>query len=154
VITTERAIDIDASAERVWAVLGRFMHIDDFHPRVSKVDVLSKDLTGVGASRRCHLKDGSSVVEKVVEWQAGRSYSVELSGFSQPLKKAIARFGFEPRGPDRSRVTMGMQYQVKYGPIGWMMGKAMMASMMGRLFLVVLSGLEERVVKGTAPSNS
>lgn len=89
-ITTERSIDIEAPADRVWAVLGRFMHIDDFHPRVSKVDVLSDATTGVGASRRCHFKDGTSVIEKVIDWQDGRAYRAELSEFSLPLNKAIA----------------------------------------------------------------
>lgn len=78
-ITAERSIDIEAPADQVWAILGRFMHIDDFHPRVSK---------------------------------------------------------------------MSMDFEVKYGPIGWLMGKTMMSRMMGGLFLIVLRGLEERVVRG------
>jgi carbon monoxide dehydrogenase subunit G len=148
----ERTLDIDATPEKAWAVLGRFMHIDQFHPRISKVDVLSEAQTGTGARRRCHFKDGSSVVEEVIDWQEGRSYRAQLSGFSMPLNTAIARLAVEPLGEGRARLSMGMQYEVKYGPIGWVLGKTMMANMMGKLFMVVLKGLEERVVTGKAPS--
>jgi hypothetical protein len=148
VIKTERSIDIEAPADRVWAVLGRFMHIDDFHPRVSRVDVLSDATAGVGACRRCHFRDGTSVVEKVIDWQDGRSYRAELSEFSLPLRKAIATLSVEPVDAERSRAKMSLDYEVKFGPIGWLMGRTMMSRMMGRLFLIVLRGLEERVVRG------
>ena len=46
-ITTERSIDIESPADRFGAVLGRFMHIYDFHPRVSKVDLLRDATAGV-----------------------------------------------------------------------------------------------------------
>jgi hypothetical protein len=148
VITTERSIDIEAPADRVWAVLGRFMHIDDFHPRVSKVDVLSDATAGVGARRRCHFQDGTSVVEKVIDWQDGRAYRAELSEFSLPLKKAVVTLSVEPVDAGRSHAKMSMDFEVKFGPIGWLMGKTMMSRMMGGLFLIVLRGLEERVVRG------
>jgi hypothetical protein len=148
VIKTERSIDIEAPADRVWAVLGRFMHIDDFHPRVSRVDVLSDATAGVGACRRCHFRDGTSVVEKVIDWQDGRSYRAELSEFSLPLRKAIATLSVEPVDAERSRARMSLDYEVKFGPIGWLMGRTMLSRVMGGLFLIVLRGLEERVVRG------
>ena len=149
-LTVERTIDIDAPVERAWAVLGRFMHINEFHPRVTKVDVLSEAATGVGACRRCHFKDDTSVVEKVIDWQEGRAYRAELSDFALFLNKAISTLSVEPLGPGRTRLKMGLEYEVEYGPIGWLMGKTMMARMMGGMFLVVLHGLEERVLKGGA----
>ena len=147
-ITTQRTLDIDASAPKAWEVLGRFMHIDDFHPRVTKVDVLTTEVTGKGARRRCHFKDGSSAVEEVVDWQEGRSYQVALSGFSLPLKQAFATLSVEPLGNERARLSMRMDFEVKYGPLGWVMGKTMMSRMMRGMFLVVLQGLERRVLAG------
>ena len=46
-IPTERSIDIESPADRFGAVLGRFMHIYDVHPRVSKVDLLRDATPGV-----------------------------------------------------------------------------------------------------------
>ena len=39
---------IDASPDAVWAVLGRFMHIDDFAPQIARVEALT-----YGPDRRC-----------------------------------------------------------------------------------------------------
>ncbi len=88
------------------------------------------------------------MVEKVIDWQDGRAYRAELSEFSLPLNRAIATLSVEPVDAGRSRAKMRMDFEVKYGPIGWLMGKTMMSRMMGGLFLIVLRGLEERVVSG------
>jgi len=144
-ITAQRSLNIDFSESKAWSVLGRFMHIDEFHPRVTKVDTLSEALTGVGASRRCHFKDGTSAVETVVDWREGAAYEVQLTGFSLPLKQLFMSLAIASTGATSSRVTMQLRYQVKYGPIGWLMGKTMMASMMGKMMNMVLGGLAERV---------
>lgn len=151
-ITKARTIEVDATPPQVWAVLGRFMHIEEFHPRVTTVDALSETKTGVGAIRRCHFKDGSSAVEKVIGWKEGASYEVALSEFTLPLKQLFATFSVEPVTPDRSRLVMQLRYQVKFGPIGWLMGQTMMASMMGKMMLMVLGGLKNRVTAQQHPS--
>lgn len=94
------------------------------------------------------------MVEKVIDWSEGRAYRAELSEFSLPLNRAIATLSVEPLEGGRSRAKMSMDFEVKYGPVGWLMGKTMMSRMMGGLFLVVLRGLEERVVRGAQPAAS
>lgn len=43
----ERALEIDATPEAVWAVLGRYMHVDEFAPLVKSVDALTSGEDGV-----------------------------------------------------------------------------------------------------------
>ncbi len=147
-IQVEKTLEVNAASAKVWSVLGRFMHIDEFHPRIEKVEALSEAQSGVGARRKCTFKDGSSAVEEVVGWQDGESYTFELSGFTVPLKKAVATLGVTPLGADRARLRMSMQYQVKYGVFGWLLGQTMMRMMMGKVFMVVLNGLHDRVLTG------
>jgi hypothetical protein len=149
-ITAQRTLDIEASQAQVWAVLGRFMHIDEFHPRVTRVEAMSEAPVGVGATRRCHFKDGTSAVERVVDWQEGASYRVQLSEYAMPLNQLFMSLSVAATTPTSSRVTMELRYQVKYGPLGWLLGTTMMASMMGKMMLMVLGGLSERV-QGRAP---
>ena len=149
-IHVEKALEVNTTVERVWSVLGRFMHIDEFHPRIAKVDALSAQHTGVGARRKCTFKDGTSAVEEVVGWREGESYTFELSGFTLPLTKAVATLGVTSLGADRARLRMSMDYQVKYGPFGWLLGQTMMRMMMGKVFMVVLNGLRDRVLSGPA----
>ena len=144
-ITTQRTLNVDATPDKVWAVLGRFMHIDEFHPRVTTVDALTDTHTGMGATRRCHFKDGTSAVEKVVDWQEGASYRVQLSEFAMPLTQLFMTLAIEPGEPGGSRVRMALDYQVKFGPLGWVLGKTLMARMMGKMMLMVMGGLAARV---------
>ena len=89
-IHLERTLDIDAAPGAVWAMLGRFMHIDEFAPQVKSVDALTEGEDGVGSKRRCHFENGGSVVEEVTEWEAGRKYRVTLSGLdAMPLHELL-----------------------------------------------------------------
>ena len=42
----ERNLTIGADAEAVWAVLERFMHIDEFAPQIVSVDALTSGRNG------------------------------------------------------------------------------------------------------------
>ena len=137
-----------ASADRVWVALAAFETIDTFHPLVERVTMSSQQPRGLGAIRTCHFYDGTSVDEKVLRWREGEGYEVELSNFSMPLKRAKARIEVHPDGADRSVVRFSMEYTVKWGPLGWVMGQVMMKPMMRGMFAKVLRGLEHHVRTG------
>lgn len=61
-IQHERTLVIDATPSAVWAVLSRFMNIDEFAPLVKSVDALTDGENRVGSMRRCHFEDGNSLV--------------------------------------------------------------------------------------------
>ena len=153
----ERTLDIDATPESVWAVMGRFMHIDEFAPLVKSVDVLTGGDDRVGSKRQCNFDNGTSVVEEVTEWEANRRYRVQLSEMeSMPLNEAHAEVSLEPLDSGRSRVKWGMDYRVKYGPFGWVLGQTMMRLMMGKILDGNLKGLADKVLsnqKATSQSS-
>jgi len=142
----ERTLEIDATPEGVWAVLGRFMHIDEFAPLVASVDALTDHEDGMGSRRRCHFDDGTSVVEEVTGWEANRWYRVRLSEMSaMPLHEASAEVSVQPIEDGRSRVRWAMDYRVKFGPFGWLLGQTMMKMIMGRILDGNLRGLADKV---------
>ncbi len=142
----ERILDIDAKPDAVWAVLGRFMHIDEFAPLVKSVDALTDSEDGIGAKRRCHFDDDTSVVEEVTKWEVNRSYRVRLSEMSaMPLHEAYAELVVEPLDNGRSRVKWSIDYHVKFGPFGWLLGQTLMKMMMGKILDGNLKGLADKV---------
>jgi hypothetical protein len=146
-IHLERSIDIDAAPDAVWGLMGRFMHIDEFAPLVKSVEALTDGEDTVGSKRRCHFEDGTSVVEEVTAWQDGRKYGVTLSEIdAMPLHELHAEMFVEPLSGHgaggRSRVGQTMDFRVKYGPFGWLLGQTMMKMMMGKIMLGNLKGLE------------
>ena len=123
----ERTLDVEATPDAVWAVIGRFMHIDAFAPMVKSVDALTDGEDGVGSKRRCNFDNGTSMVEEVIAWEPNRSYRIRASEMgSMPLHELLAELSVAPLTNGRSKVTWSMDYRVKYGPFGWLLGQTMM----------------------------
>jgi carbon monoxide dehydrogenase subunit G len=141
----QRARTINAAPDAVWAVLGRFMHIDEFAPLIESVDALTDGEDGVGSKRRNHFADGTSMVEEVTEWEANHKYRVRLSEMAMPLHEAHAEISVEPVDGEHSTVKWSFDYRVKYGPFGWLLGQTMMKMMMGKILDANLKGLADKV---------
>ena len=62
-----------------------------------------------------------------------------------PLHEAYADLAVEPLDSVRSRVKWGMDYRMKYGPFGWLLGQTMMKLMMGKILDGNLKGLADKV---------
>jgi len=142
----QRTLDIPATSDAIWAVIGRYMHIDEFAPQVASVDALTTGDNGVGSKRRCHFDNGTSLVEEVIVWKVNHSYRVRLSEMdAMPLHQAEAELSLTPTLNGMTRVTWSFDYRVKFGPLGWLMGQTMMKLMMGKLLDSNLKGLAEKV---------
>ncbi len=141
----QRTHTIDASPEAIWAVLGRYMHIDEFAPLITSVDALTEGENGLGSKRRNHFENGTSLVEEVTAWVPNQSFTVKLSDMAaMPLHEAHSEVSIEPKG-ERSIVKWSFDYRVKFGPLGWLMGQTMMKLMMGKIIDGNLNGLDEKV---------
>ncbi len=151
-IHIERNLKIDTQPEVIWNILNRFMHIDDFAPQVMSVDALTDGENGIGSKRRCHFENGTSLVEEVTNWEANRGYQVRLSEMSAiPLTEAHAAIAIQPLTPGKSRVIWSMDYRVKYGPVGWLMGQTLMKATIKGVLDDNLQALAELAQSGRLP---
>lgn len=153
-IRTQRSHVIDASTDAIWAELSRYMHIDEICEGITHVDALSVGDNGVGSKRRNHFAGGNgSMVEEVTEWTVNRGYKLRMREMTSfPAKEATAFITLEPVG-SKTRVTWGMDYRMKFGPLGWLMGQTMLKRMMGKVIDSNLQGLANKVrANGTVTS--
>lgn len=142
----QRSHVIDASPEAVWAVLGRYMHVDEFAPQITSVEALTTGDDGVGSKRRNHFQNGTSLVEEVIAWNPNQGFKVELSDMAaMPLHAAQSEVFITPVD-GRSQVTWTFDYRVKYGPLGWLLGQTLMKMMMGKVIDGNLMGLADKVL--------
>lgn len=142
----QRTRTLNANPDAVWNIIERFMHIDEFAPLVKSVDALTDGDNRVGSKRRCHFEDGNSLVEEVTAWEAQQSYRVRLSETEpMPLKQAFAELRLEPEGLGKTKVVWSMDYRIKYGPFGWLLGQTLMKIIMSKIIDGNLVGLEEMV---------
>jgi len=142
----QRTLDIPATSDAIWAVIGRYMHIDEFAPQITSVDALTAGDNGIGSKRRCHFENGTALVEEVIAWKTNHNYRVRLSEMdAMPLKQAEAELSLTPMLNGHTRVTWSFDYKVKFGPLGWLLGQTMMKLMMGKILDGNLKGLADKV---------
>lgn len=148
-ITVKVSRSMNVTAERVWEVIADYPNVHHYHPLVDNVDLRSSTERGVGASRVCNFYDNTSVAEEVTDWQEGKSFTVELSEFSLPVKSATATMNVEATGANRSEVAIAMELTPKFGAlVGWLMGTVVMRPLMRKTFKQVLAGLEHHAATG------
>ncbi len=142
-----RSATINAPLNQVWQTIADVGSIANWHPGVENSPVLSESATGLGAKRRVELYDGSSAVEEVTALEEGRFATLTMSEFDMPLKEGAVTFRVDAEG-GKTQVTMTLDYEMKYGPAGWLMNAVMLRPILGGLFAKVLAGLDHHIATG------
>ncbi len=116
----ENSIRIQAPPEHVWLALGKLDALDQYDPGVKKSEILAGPATGVGASRQCDLTPGGWFRERVTEWQPHETIAFELFECTLPVKRLKHRYTLTPE-VGGTLVRQHMEYELKFGPLGWLM---------------------------------
>ncbi len=134
--------NIAASADRAWAALADFGNIANFHPGLSGSHLLDGSAAnGVGAERRCDIKDGNYLVERVRDWHEGQSYTIDIIESSMPVRRATATLSVKPIDAHHSQAAMVVDMTMKFGLLGKVMEVLMARSAMRRTMVGILDGL-------------
>lgn len=120
---------------------------------VARASVLTTHCAGAGASRRVEFHDGSSVVETVIEASELDFVTMELTE-APLLKKAVVTIRTKERSAQETEVTFSIDYDVKYGPVGWLISSVMMKRIFGKVFGVALAGLSYHLETGEPVADS
>lgn len=82
------SVDLDASADAVWATVGDFAALERWHPAVSRSET---DGTGVGAVRDLHLAGGGLLRERLENLDAaGRSLRYTILEGPLPVQDYVS----------------------------------------------------------------
>lgn len=142
--TISRSRHTSHSSQTLWEALAAFDRVEDWHPRVERSPGTSRENFGIGASRVCHFIDGTSVNETVTSIEPGRSMHIEITEMSMPLKSLQGRLELIPE-QGGARITMTMNFEPKYGPLGSLMATLMMRPMMSKMLDQILEGLDQHL---------
>lgn len=135
-------------AEDAWKLLADFGNIAAFHPGLSGSHLLEgSQPAGLGAERRCDLKDRNHLVERVVDWRDGESYTVDIIETSMPLRRAQATLSVSPLSAETCDATMTVDMTMKYGVLGKLMEIAMAGPVMRKTMKGILDGLGTKAAR-------
>jgi ligand-binding SRPBCC domain-containing protein len=120
----ENSIRIQAPPERVWLALGKLDALDQYDPGVKKSEILTGPSSGIGASRQCDLAPGGWFRERVTEWRPHETLAFELFECTLPVKRLKHRYTLTPE-EGGTLIRQHMEYELKFGPLGWVMDAMM-----------------------------
>ncbi len=94
--------------DRIWALLADLEAVERYNPGVRRARVQGPQRTGVGACRSCELVPDGRVVE---------------SGWPIHFMRWVTRLDPHDNG---TRISQSLEYQVKFGPVGWLLDRVAM----------------------------
>ncbi|GAB0489789.1 hypothetical protein MMPV_004442 [Pyropia vietnamensis] len=122
---------IDFPHEKAIPILFDFRNVWKIHPLVERVDFISPGAAGdhgVGAARVCNFYDGGGSVKETIIEETPNSFTVQMSEMSLPFKSGTAKLSVTPiRGGAASCVALVMLVEPKFGPLGVLMTKFVLA---------------------------
>jgi hypothetical protein len=129
-----------------WELMADFANIDYFNPHLSESRLLEgSPANGLGTTRHCDIKGGKNYIrERVVDWQEGRSYTVDIYDGTMPVTGMMTTLGLSPRPGGGSHLFMETSYTPRYGIVGKAMDVLAMRRMFSRMLLDVIKGLAEK----------
>ena len=137
---------IDRPAVEVWTVLVDFPSVPRWEDGVLEVRQTSPGPAALGTTfiaRRVFAGRETAMDCRIIEWQDGRSVTMEISG--GPVRRAAARYSVEPAGDRASRVVYSIRGELQprltwLTPLVPLMGRRLVRSNLVRLERIVRDG--------------
>ena len=71
-----------------------------------------------------------------------------MTEFSVPMKRLEVEITLQPQAAGATLATFALHYQVKFGPIGKLLGATVMRKELGKMAAKLLAGLEHHALTG------
>lgn len=109
----------------VWELLADLEAVASYNPGVRAAAVEGSQRSGVGAKRSCELRPKGRVLEQVTHWEEGHALGLEVIESDWPIHfmRWVTRVELSGTG---TRITQALEYQVKFGPLGWLLDHLVM----------------------------
>ena len=121
----EHDVHAACAPERVWALLADLEAVGRYNPGVRRAVLEGTQRAGIGAQRSCELVPRGRVVERVTHWEDGRAVGLEVAESDWPIHFMRWVTRLEPSNGG-TRITQALEYQLKFGPLGWLLDRLVM----------------------------
>jgi mxaD protein len=113
-LKVSKEVTIDAPADQVWEKIKNFDGLDTWHPAVATDQIVSGKNNEVGAERLLTLKDGGTIKEKLLGYDAkGHSFKYAILEGVLPVSDYTSTISVKAAGKDKSTVTWSGNFKRK-----------------------------------------
>jgi len=147
--TVQHQVFAACPPDRVWALLADLEAVQHYNPGVRHAAVEGAQRSGVGARRSCDLLPKGRVVERVTHWEDGRAVGLEVAESDWPIHFMRWVTRVEPQGGGAC-ITQSLEYQVKFGPLGWLLDRLVMKRKLTATLDAVFASLVRHAESGAA----
>jgi len=114
VLNVSKEVTIDASADKVWNQIKNFDGLGTWHPAVATDAIVSGKNNEVGAVRLLTLKDGGTIKEKLLAYDAAKhSFKYSILEGVLPVSDYTSTVAVTSVGNDKSKVTWSGSFKRK-----------------------------------------
>ncbi len=133
----------------VFAALNDFAGVHRFHPALKSSPLVDgTPAGGAGSERVCHLHDGNTLHERIVEARTNEWLKVEIVDSSMPMSRGDGHFQLSPTPSGGTEVALTMDFELTMGLLGKALDKLVMARKFSKGLSVMLAALEEHLTTG------
>ena len=123
--TLKNEITVNASTDKVWAMLTNLELLDQYDPTVKKSTLVSSEKTGIGTKRKVLMLDGKNWFEEnVTVFKPNEALTYQLTDCSFPIQGLKHSYSFE-KVDNQTKVKQLMEYTVKFGLPGKLLDSLM-----------------------------
>ena len=114
VLNVSKQVTIDASADKVWEQIKNFDGLNTWHPAVATDAIVSGKNNEVGAERLLTLKDGGTIKEKLLAFDAkSHTFKYSILEGVLPVSDYTSTVTVKSEGKDKSTVTWSGSFKRK-----------------------------------------
>jgi len=145
----KNSVIINATKDSVWDILADFGNVQNLSPGIAKSYLTSDIKNGIGATRHCDFTTmGSQVEEKIVTWDKGNSFTIELYDTKNiPMIKGMNAFFELKEHKNGTQLTTVFTYHMN-NMIGDLLNSLKMKKMNQKSWILFLAGIKHHVETG------
>ncbi len=136
---------LNAPRPVVWDVMNDFGSHYRYNPFVQHSEIINDVPTGLGAERALQLYDGSTMRQRIVDYEAGRSMVVDVVESELLIRHFIIELSVEEKTEGTCKLIYDISYAAPFGIVGYPVGLLFKPILMSRINHV-LKGLERYVL--------
>lgn len=136
--------DTAANPDACWTMIADFGNIHRFNPYLTHSSLLrNAEQPTVGTERQCDLKGGGYLRERVVDWQEGCQYTVQIHEGRLPMDEVKTTLGLVRRARGAT-LFMETRYVPRFGIVGTVLDALVLRRVIAARFGIILASLAEK----------